>query len=90
MPADAQRQARSPGATLQVKDRDTISGTHRATPVCFTERGWDQADAYTRILDDLDRELTSRVGAPDCSNSRTCSPRSPTRSATAPERPGPQ
>jgi DNA-binding MarR family transcriptional regulator len=35
----------------------------RATLVCFTERGWDEADACARILDDLDKELTSRVGA---------------------------
>ena len=34
----------------------------RATLVCFTERGWDEADACARILDDLDQELTSRVG----------------------------
>ena len=35
----------------------------RATLVCFTERGWDEADACARILDDLDKELASRVGA---------------------------
>ena len=35
----------------------------RATLVCFTERGWDEADACARILDDLDTELTSRFGA---------------------------
>jgi DNA-binding MarR family transcriptional regulator len=35
----------------------------RATLVCFTERGWDEADACARILDDLDQDLTSRVGA---------------------------
>jgi DNA-binding MarR family transcriptional regulator len=35
----------------------------RATLVCFTERGWDEADACARILDHLDAELTSRVGA---------------------------
>jgi hypothetical protein len=29
MPADAQRQARSPEATLQLKDRDTISAPTR-------------------------------------------------------------
>ena len=34
----------------------------RATLVCFTERGWDEADACARILDDLDNELASRVG----------------------------
>ena len=31
--------------------------------VCFTERGWDEADACARILDHLDEELTSWVGA---------------------------
>ncbi len=31
--------------------------------VCFTERGWDEAAAWARILDDLDQQLTSRVGA---------------------------
>ena len=35
----------------------------RATLVCFTERGWDEADACARILDHLDQELTRRVGA---------------------------
>jgi DNA-binding MarR family transcriptional regulator len=35
----------------------------RATLVCFTNRGWDEADACARILDYLDEELTSRVGA---------------------------
>jgi DNA-binding MarR family transcriptional regulator len=35
----------------------------RATLVCFTERGWDEADACAGILDHLDEELTSRVGA---------------------------
>jgi DNA-binding MarR family transcriptional regulator len=35
----------------------------RATLVCFTDRGWDEADACARILDDLDQELASRVGA---------------------------
>src|SRR5262249_40477396 len=35
----------------------------RATLVCFTERGWDEADACARILGDLDKELTRRVGA---------------------------
>jgi len=35
----------------------------RATLVCFTDRGWDEADACARILDRLDEELTSRVGA---------------------------
>lgn len=31
--------------------------------VCFTDRGWDEADACARIVDDLDQELASRVGA---------------------------
>jgi DNA-binding MarR family transcriptional regulator len=35
----------------------------RATQVCFTERGWDEADACARILDHLDEELTRRMGA---------------------------
>jgi DNA-binding MarR family transcriptional regulator len=34
----------------------------RATLVCFTERGWEEADACARILDRLDEELTSRLG----------------------------
>jgi DNA-binding MarR family transcriptional regulator len=35
----------------------------RATLVCFTQRGWDEADACARILDKLDEELASRLGA---------------------------
>jgi len=35
----------------------------RATLVCFTERGWDEADACAKILDQLDDELTQRMGA---------------------------
>ena len=35
----------------------------RATLVCFTERGWDEADACAKILDQLDKELTQRMGA---------------------------
>jgi len=35
----------------------------RATLVCFTERGWDEADACARILDHLNDELTRRLGA---------------------------
>lgn len=35
----------------------------RATLVCFTERGWDEADACAKILDQLDEELTKRMGA---------------------------
>jgi DNA-binding MarR family transcriptional regulator len=34
----------------------------RATLVCFTERGWDEADACAKILDQLDEELTERMG----------------------------
>jgi len=34
----------------------------RATLVCFTERGWDEADACARILDHLNEELNSRLG----------------------------
>jgi DNA-binding MarR family transcriptional regulator len=35
----------------------------RATLVCFTERGWDEAGACAKILDQLDEELTKRMGA---------------------------
>ena len=35
----------------------------RATLVCFTDRGWDEADACARILDHLDQELNRWVGA---------------------------
>ena len=35
----------------------------RATLVCFTERGRDEADACARILDHLDGELARRMGA---------------------------
>ena len=31
--------------------------------MCFTERGWDEADACARILDQLDEQLTERMGA---------------------------
>jgi hypothetical protein len=31
--------------------------------VCYTERGWDEADACAKILDQLDEELTTRMGA---------------------------
>lgn len=34
----------------------------RATLVCFTERGWDEADACAKILDQLDEELINRMG----------------------------
>jgi DNA-binding MarR family transcriptional regulator len=34
----------------------------RATLVCFTERGLDEAAACAQILDQLDDELTKRVG----------------------------
>ena len=34
----------------------------RATLVCFTERGWDEADACAKILDQLDEELMNRMG----------------------------
>jgi DNA-binding MarR family transcriptional regulator len=34
----------------------------RATLVCFTERGWDEADACAKILDQLDEQLTERMG----------------------------
>jgi len=35
----------------------------RATLVCFTDQGWDEADACAKILDQLDEELTERMGA---------------------------
>jgi hypothetical protein len=31
--------------------------------VCFTGRGWDEAGACAEILDQLDEELTTRMGA---------------------------
>lgn len=31
--------------------------------MCFTERGWDEADACAKILDQPDEELTHRMGA---------------------------
>jgi DNA-binding MarR family transcriptional regulator len=34
----------------------------RATLVFFTERGWDEADACAKILDQLEEELASRMG----------------------------
>ena len=34
----------------------------RATLVCFTERGWDEADACAKILGQLDEELTRQMG----------------------------
>src|SRR5271165_4572583 len=52
----------------------------RATLVCFTERGWDEADACAKILDQLDDELvqdgrgtagaTLRVAAPGGASER--------------------
>ena len=30
--------------------------------MCFTERGWDEADACAKILGQLDNELTQRMG----------------------------
>jgi len=44
-------------------ERRPDPANRRATLVCFTERGWDEADACARILDDLDKDLISRVGA---------------------------
>jgi DNA-binding MarR family transcriptional regulator len=35
----------------------------RASLVCFTDRGWDEADACAKIFDQLDEELTERMGA---------------------------
>ena len=31
--------------------------------MCFTERGWAEADACAKILGQLDEELTRRMGA---------------------------
>jgi DNA-binding MarR family transcriptional regulator len=44
-------------------ERRPDPSNRRATLVCFTERGWDEADACANILDDLDKELTRRLGA---------------------------
>ena len=44
-------------------DRRPDPTNRRATLVCFTERGWDEADACARILDHLNDELTRRLGA---------------------------
>lgn len=44
-------------------ERRPDPANRRATLVCFTDRGWDEADACARIVDDLDQELASRVGA---------------------------
>jgi DNA-binding MarR family transcriptional regulator len=43
----------------------------RATLVCFTERSWDEADACAKILDQLDEELTTRMGAERLEQLRT-------------------
>jgi len=44
-------------------ERRRDPANRRATLVCFTERGWDEADACAKILDRLDEELTTRMGA---------------------------
>jgi len=44
-------------------ERSPDPTNRRATLVCFTERGWDEADACARILGDLDEELARQVGA---------------------------
>jgi DNA-binding MarR family transcriptional regulator len=44
-------------------ERRPDPANRRATLVCFTERGWDEADACAKILDQLDEELTKRMGA---------------------------
>ena len=44
-------------------ERRPDPANRRATLVCFTERGWDEADACAKILDQLDEELTTRMGA---------------------------
>jgi DNA-binding MarR family transcriptional regulator len=43
-------------------ERRPDPANRRATLVCFTDRGWDEADACARILDDLDTELATRIG----------------------------
>ena len=43
-------------------ERRPDPANRRATLVCFTERGWDEADACAKILDQLDEELTTRMG----------------------------
>ena len=44
-------------------ERRPDPANRRATLVCFTERGWDEADACAKILDQLDEELLRRMGA---------------------------
>ena len=44
-------------------ERRSDPANRRATLVCFTERGWEEADACAKILDQLDEELTTRMGA---------------------------
>jgi DNA-binding MarR family transcriptional regulator len=44
-------------------ERRPDPANRRATLVCFTERGWDEADACAEILGQLDEELTTRMGA---------------------------
>ena len=44
-------------------ERRPDPANRRATLVCFTERGWDEADACAKILGQLDEELTTRMGA---------------------------
>jgi DNA-binding MarR family transcriptional regulator len=43
-------------------ERRPDPANRRATLVCFTDRGWDEADACARILDHLNEELTRRLG----------------------------
>jgi DNA-binding MarR family transcriptional regulator len=44
-------------------ERRADPANRRASLVCFTDRGWDEADACAKILDQLDEELTERMGA---------------------------
>jgi len=44
-------------------ERRRDPGNRRATLVCFTDRGWDEADTCAQILDELDAELVNRIGA---------------------------
>jgi DNA-binding MarR family transcriptional regulator len=43
-------------------ERRPDPSNRRATLVCFTDRGWEEADACARILDHLDQELVTRLG----------------------------
>jgi hypothetical protein len=64
-PGAIQADGAEPGVSW-VRQAASLTGSmrnRRATLVCFTERGWDEADACARILDHLDQDLARRVGA---------------------------